>query len=141
MSRDRDHLDAKRRAVLKKIADVILNDKSSHKKLRQILDTTTQFRRLRAKGQDVKLCGGLILIPGKAEGKSKEGARLARSRRAVQLARKTYVRCVGILVAGLAACFFLVDYSDLLEAELSAAQLPPTYVEEIYCRATQGCED
>ena len=141
MSRDRNYLDAKRRKVLEKVADAILNDKSSHKKLEQILDTTLQFQRLRAQGQDVKLCGNLILIPGRAEGKREGVVQSARSKGAVQLAMKTYVKCVGILVAGLASCFLLADYSDLLEAELSAAQLPPTYVEEIYCRATQGCED
>jgi|RhiMetdeSRZDD1v2_1073273.scaffolds.fasta_scaffold253483_3 hypothetical protein len=142
MSRDRNYLDAKRRKVLEKVADAILHDKSSHRKLEQILDTTLQFQRLRAQGLDVKVCdGGLILIPGRAEGKSEGMVQSARSKGAVQLAMKTYVKCVGILVAGLASCFLLADYSDLLEAELSAAQLPPTYVEEIYCRATQGCED
>jgi hypothetical protein len=141
MSRDRNELDTKRREVLEKIADAILNDKSSHRKLREILDRTMEFQRLRAQGQDVKLCGNLILIPGRAQERSEGGDQSAKSRGVVQLARKTYVKCIGILVAGLAGCFLLADYSDLLEPQLSAAQLPPTYLEEIYCRATQDCED
>jgi hypothetical protein len=141
MSRDRNDLNTKRRAILEKIADAILNDKSSHSKLREILDRTMEFQRLRAQGQNVELRGNLILITGRTEEKSERRPQPAKSRGAVQFARKTYIKCVGILVAGLAGCFLFADYSDLLEPQLSAAQLPPTYVEEIYCRATQGCED
>jgi len=140
MSRDRDDLDAKRRQVLERIADAILDDKSSHKKLKQILDTMLEFKRLKAEGQDVRLCdGGLILIPGRGDEKHDAAASSVTSKKAVQLATKTYVKLIGVLVASLMGWFVLSGYCELNNS-LSAAQVPPRYFVDVYdyCRL---CDD
>ena len=113
MADRKNDLDAKREALVETIVQLLLSDISCGRKLRQVLDTTKQFKKLRAEGHEVKVCaGGLLRITG-GEKKSMPTA-----------TRKRKQFCVGALVAGLIGCFFLSGYSEVLERSALASPRP-----------------